>query len=154
MFKTLPNVGLMSLPRRDVSQHWTFRSYSLALFVIAGAMQVYLMMVCGPLFACMLAKYPCPHVGGDPQSTDIAERACDILARTQIILLSSGGVEARLNCCCCGEPNPHAAKLHINPSLPRTKACFLPSHVHVDYMCLHQPLFMPALLHPQINLQL
>ena len=87
-------------------------------------MQLYLMMICGPVFACMLATYPWQYVlhrKVDAFSGKIARKQCELLAKVQIQLLLAAPFQPRLNCLRCGEPYPNLDHLKSDPSLPKTK---------------------------------
>lgn len=86
----------------------------------AGVMQLYMMMVCGPVFACVLTKHPSIHVTAEP-SQEVMFELCMMIVNLQLAMLSAS--PARHNCCHCGATDAPPSELKDNPALPRTKAC-------------------------------
>ena len=92
--------------------------YSLSMG--AGVMQLYLMMVCGPVFACVLTKHPTIHATAE-SSKNLAAEVCVSIVNAQLYLLNAS--RARHSCCHCGAIDAQASELEANPALPRTKVC-------------------------------
>ena len=86
----------------------------------AGMVQLYMMMVCGPVFACVLTKHPSIHVTAEP-SQEVMFELCMMIVNLQLAMLSAS--PARHNCCHCGATDAPPSELKDNPALPRTKAC-------------------------------
>lgn len=85
---------------------------------------MYLMMVLGPVFVCVLKKAPWalgPLLASRSKSSDFLPQLCLRIARVQMHLMASPHFVALPTCCYCGQQSLHASQLQDNSSMPRTK---------------------------------
>lgn len=99
----------------------------------ADKVQLYVMMVFGPVFVCMLAHYHLRRGHKVARQLDledsIAWQACHLLAHAQIQLMMSPYFHSRRNCNRCALPSSYVQELLEDPSLPKTKVCLFSTFI-------------------------
>lgn len=96
----------------------TLPPLTIDLSIGAGVMQLYWMMVCGPVFACVLTKQSLINLMAETSGRHLL-KLCLMLVKLQLALLSS--CTARHNCRHCGESDPHGSESEDSLSLDRNK---------------------------------
>ena len=95
--------------------------------VTADKVQMYVIMVFGPVFVCMLAHYhwrrghKVTRQHRDVEDSILANQACHLLAHAQIVLLMSPYFHSRRNCNRCAPPSSYTRELLRGPLAAQKK---------------------------------